>query len=462
MTAFIIMTRLLIVVFSFLAVTQCTVFDNASGVRYLKNYLFFINNLIVNSINQTVGSITPLLPKVDPDVGRTTEELITSRGFTSETHYVTTEDNYILGLHRIITPKTGYTELKKPVLLQHGIQVSSQCWLNTALEGGIGNPPINESDPGANLGFELAKKGYDVWLANSRGTTYSRNHTRLNPKSLEFWDFSHDEMIKYDMPAVIDYILRVTGRPRLGYIGHSQGVSIMLGLLSSQPRYNDLIRPFIALAPVFLVGNGTRTNLIRTATSNEAFNHFLFDRGGSLLGILGGDAVFRYLIQKFCRGVIISEMCFALFQPILGSEDFADVDSSRISVYFGSDSLGESMKNIQHWIQNFHSQARDRKHFMFDYGPQGNMKRYGQISPPFYDLSRITNRHIYISYGKNDGLVGPRDVRDLKKSLYNARVIVTYQVPRERFSHVDFLWARSADEHVVRNIFRVLKKHGDM
>lgn len=39
-----------------------------------------------------------------------------------------------------------------------------------------------------------ARVGYDVWLANSRGNAYSRNHTHLDLKSDEYWGFSFDEM----------------------------------------------------------------------------------------------------------------------------------------------------------------------------------------------------------------------------------------------------------------------------
>lgn len=43
----------------------------------------------------------------------------------------------------------------------------------------------------AEAAFRLADLGYDVWLGNIRGNTYSRKHLNMNPASHEaYWKFS--------------------------------------------------------------------------------------------------------------------------------------------------------------------------------------------------------------------------------------------------------------------------------
>lgn len=105
-------------------------------------------------------------------------------------------------------------------------------------------------------GFALANAGYDVWLGNSRGNKYSLEHERLNYAiDPEFWDFCMDELIELDTPAMIEYILGVTRQRSLGFIGISQGNTLMFGLLASQDRYNQVVKPFISLAPVLSTHN---------------------------------------------------------------------------------------------------------------------------------------------------------------------------------------------------------------
>ena len=48
------------------------------------------------------------------------------------------------------------------------------------------------------------------------------NHIKYTPSQKEFWDFDFEEMGLYDVPAFINYELKVTGKEKIAaYIGHS-------------------------------------------------------------------------------------------------------------------------------------------------------------------------------------------------------------------------------------------------
>ena len=72
------------------------------------------------------------------------------------------------------------------------------------------------------LGGKLVEQGYDVWLGNSRGATYSDKHVNDDVWTLEEkWDFSWATMGQYDIPAVVDEILRLSGSEKVTYVGYS-------------------------------------------------------------------------------------------------------------------------------------------------------------------------------------------------------------------------------------------------
>jgi elongation factor G len=67
--------------------------------------------------------------------------------------------------------------------------------------------------------FVAARAGYDVWLGNSRGNTYSCKHVKYDPwrNEAKFWDFDWMDMGQYDIPASLDYITSLTGQPKVAY-----------------------------------------------------------------------------------------------------------------------------------------------------------------------------------------------------------------------------------------------------
>lgn len=129
-------------------------------------------------------------------------EIAVRHGYAAESHTLKTADGYLLTVHRLPCGRAGCTAqggkgTGQPVFLQHGLLSSSADWLL--------------SGPDRALAFILADAGYDVWLGNARGNTYSRKHVSLSSDETAFWDFSWHEMAMYDIPAEIDYLYMIRG-----------------------------------------------------------------------------------------------------------------------------------------------------------------------------------------------------------------------------------------------------------
>lgn len=71
-------------------------------------------------------------------------QLITKYGYKVEVHHVTTEDGYILELHRIAGgPKSPVKKGKKVCFLQHGLLDSSATWVLTRPNHALGITLLN-------------------------------------------------------------------------------------------------------------------------------------------------------------------------------------------------------------------------------------------------------------------------------------------------------------------------------
>lgn len=67
----------------------------------------------------------------------------------------------------------------------------------------------------------LADQGYDVWIANSRGTMYSQGHKTLDAATdTDYWDYTWTDM-KQDAKANIAAIKQATGEDKIFYLGYS-------------------------------------------------------------------------------------------------------------------------------------------------------------------------------------------------------------------------------------------------
>ena len=136
------------------------------------------------------------------------------------------------------------------MFLQHGFLDSSDFFV--------------ENSPDKALAFILADSGYDVFVGNSRGNIYSRQHVSLDPdEDSAFWDFSWVEMGRYDITASISRALEISGGKKLSYIGHSQGTAQMFVLLSeNQAWVKGRVNCFVALGPALRMKH-TSSSLVR-------------------------------------------------------------------------------------------------------------------------------------------------------------------------------------------------------
>lgn len=101
-----------------------------------------------------------------------------------------------------------------------------------------------------NLPFMLADLGWDVWLGNNRGSIYS-SHVNYTEADAEYWNFTFADMGKYDVPALVDYIIDVTGHSQITYFGFARGNQQMWYALATDPDgpLPPKIDRFVSLAP---------------------------------------------------------------------------------------------------------------------------------------------------------------------------------------------------------------------
>ncbi len=161
-------------------------------------------------------------------------------GYPLETYPVETTDGFILRLYRIpygVSNSTNPTTKDKPVvLLHHGVTLASSSF--TCL------------DPNSSMAFYLADAGFDVWMLNTRGNTYSRGNRHYRSTDSAYWYQSMDELALIDLPTQIDEVLRLTGQRQLALVGHSQGCTLPLMLLAQKPEYNKKLWLLMLLGPV--------------------------------------------------------------------------------------------------------------------------------------------------------------------------------------------------------------------
>jgi len=346
-----------------------------------------------------------------------TPVMVKNAGYPSETHVVVTADGYILEMHRIPYRDPANPEADRPVVfLQHGLMCSSADWV---LEG-----------PLLGLGFVLSRAGYDVWMGNYRGNTYTTAHVSLDPTEYEFWKFSWDQHAEFDLPAMIGYVTNHTGQDKIQYIGHSMGTTAFMAMSATHPEVYQSISLAHFFAPVAYVGH--MTSPIRLIAPFTAEVKFACDTVG-FGDFLPSSKIVDYFASAACKnGEVLQEICSSVLFLLCGF-DQAQLNRTMLDTIVHHTPAGTSTYTIIHYGQNVG--ANQFQHF--DYGASENMKIYGTKIAPAYDLAKVT-APVALYFGDNDWLANRKDVLRAISELPN--LVDIYEVPYKNFNHMDFLY----------------------
>ncbi|KAE8697097.1 Triacylglycerol lipase 2 [Hibiscus syriacus] len=360
---------------------------------------------------------------------------VTIHGYKCQEHEVNTEDGYILNMQRIPEGRVGWSSgggnKKQPVLIQHGVLVDGMTWL------------LNS--PEQNLPMILADNGFDVWIANTRGTRFCRHHVSLDPLHPKFWDWSWDELVTYDLPAVFGFVFNQTGQ-KIHYIGHSLGT--LIGLASfSEGHQADKLKSAAFLSPIAYLSH------MKTALGVLAARAFVGEIT-TLFGIAefnpkGHEA--SGFLKALCGYPGVN--CYDLVSAITGKN--CCLNASMVDIFLKNEPQSTATKNMVHLAQT----VRDGVIKKYDHGrPDYNLMHYGQPRPPAYNISNIArDLPVFICYGGEDALSDVLDVQQLLDHLKFHDVNKLSVQYIKDYAHADFIMGINAKDVVYNQVVQFFK-----
>ncbi len=170
------------------------------------------------------------------------------------TAYAYTEDGWRLGVrhYRPEHPDPG----KLPVILCHGLGLNATFWTITD----------------DHLPSQLAARGYEVYVFDIRGSGENARigrsdrinkclrQTFLCERGESGWTV--DDLVKYDVPAILDYVERETGHNRVNWVGHSLGGMLVFPYLEVSP-HPERIANFVGMGSTIIQAETPQTDMLR-------------------------------------------------------------------------------------------------------------------------------------------------------------------------------------------------------
>lgn len=357
------------------------------------------------------------------DLGTYYKEYIESFGYKLEENPVITDDGYILSLWHL-NPKFPNG---KTVFFQHGFTCTAWIFFH-----------LGENS----LPFYLLKEGYDIWLANNRGSYFSPGHISKDPKDPKsgYNNYSMDDFVASDMPAMVKYIKERTGAKKMTFIGHSQGTTLFLMAMMHDPIFTEeSFDNFISL--------GTVPNLAHSKFLPIDILDMIYDllRRATFLQALNLPELLRELLATLAKEhPKVFGKIFDTLASIYPSGRMDYINIYNLLYYFPG---GISKINLFHW-----SQIHQMKKLVY-YNPNFHEEKTAKE----YNLENLKKWKIksLVTRSDDDTFGSYQDVTDFYDAVEDKSVIKLIELTS--YGHLDVLFAESAINDIFKPIIEFIK-----
>lgn len=302
---------------------------------------------------------------------------------------------------------------RHPVLLVHGL--------------GTNRHDIDFPDARLSLAKYLWKQGFDTWIVELRGSGRSHpsslmsrylNQLRTN------WTF--DDYIFKDLPAVVKHIQSITGKKKLHWIGHSLGGTVVYAAIET-------------------LGNGVCASAVTLGAAMSASAKIGLIRFLEKFGPLVKPWPYLPLKYMALAGAPLTRWLAPLEDNFFYSIDNVDLSTLETSLKVAVENVSIPLfLQLHDWYTKNHFRSRDGS---FSY--RNSLKK---IEVPFL-----------ICAGSVDRLTGFPDVhfpfRKIRSKKKRFRVFSRETGCRTEYGHMDLVLGRNAPREVFPEISAWLTTH---
>lgn len=304
------------------------------------------------------------------------------------------------------------------------------------------------------LAMTLSNFGYDVWLLNLRGNTYSRQYNgRLSADhTTEYWDFNIQDVVREDLLASVNFVQRhVECTEPVGLISYSYNNIHILNLLKTFPAYQDKLQPVVMLAPTLLTGQADRG---KSKYVMKTLTKVLVSKNGPW-PLLGRSFSENKLEYALCKLPIASRLC-RLFEIVLnGQSQKVKSVSGLIGGSLWADrkeklirrdiDCGQTSKQVLHQIiENLNSQTIHPNYVPFEAARMAQMRG-----------KKNHRRSVIMMHSTGDEISTKSEVRKIRDDALRTMALVDYEIDDADFGHTDFLFSRRNQYLVNAEVIRM-------